>query len=135
MLQRRGPDPAAWQWGQMHFNLAEHPFAGAVDAATRARINVGPVPKDGSEFTTNQSAPSASDLRQMSGASVRLVLDVGNWDNSRAVNHPGQTGDPASPHYRDLAAMWRKGEYFPLAYSRAAVEEATERIIQMLPVD
>ncbi len=135
MLQRRGPDPAAWQWGQMHFNLAEHPFAGAVDAATRARINVGPVPKDGSEFTTNQSAPRASDLRQMNGASVRLVLDVGNWDNSRAVNHPGQSGDPASPHYRDLAAMWRKGEYFPLAYSRAAVEEATERIIQMLPVD
>jgi penicillin amidase len=45
------------------------------------------------------------------------------------VNTPGQSGDPASPHYRDLAPLWVQGQYFPLLYSRAAVErEATERI-------
>jgi penicillin amidase len=66
---------------------------------------------------------------------VRLVVDVGNWDNSRAVNHPGQSGDPDSTHYRDLAPLWSSGEYFPLAYTRKAVEAATERVIMLVPIE
>ena len=49
------------------------------------------------------------------------------------MNTPGQSGDPSDPHYRDLAAMWRDGEYFPLAYSRAAVERVAQRRIKLLP--
>jgi penicillin amidase len=69
----------------------------------------------------------------MTGPSARLVVDVGNWDNSRAVNHPGQSGDPDNAHYRDLAPMWRAGEYFPLLYSREAVEGAAEKRILLAP--
>jgi penicillin amidase len=63
-----------------------------------------------------------------------VVVDVGNWDNSRAVNAPGQSGDPDSPHYRDLADMWLKGDYFPLLYSRAKVVESTRQRIRLQPV-
>ena len=133
MEKLQGPEPAFWQWGKFHFNLNEHPFAPIVDDAMRARINVGPIAKNGSEFTPSQSLTRVTDFRQMNGPSVRVVLDVGNWDNSRAVNHPGQSGDPESPHYRDLAALWSEGKYFPLLYSRKAVLRATERVIQLLP--
>jgi penicillin amidase len=133
MEKLQGPEPAFWQWGKFHFNLNEHPFAPIVDDAMRARINVGPIAKNGSEFTPSQSLTRATDFRQMNGPSVRIVLDVGNWDNSRAVNHPGQSGDPESPHYRDLAPLWSEGKYFPLLYSRNAVERATERVIRLLP--
>ena len=133
MEKLQGPEPALWQWGKLHFNLNEHPFAPAVEDAMRVRINVGPIAKNGSEFTPSQSLPRASDLRQMNGPSVRLVVDVGNWDNSRAVNHPGQSGDPERPHYRDLAPLWRDGRYFRLAYTRKAVDEVTERIIYLVP--
>jgi penicillin amidase len=129
----QGPEPSTWQWGKLHQNVNEHPFAAAVDDAMRARINVGPIATNGSEHTPNQSLPRAKDFRQMVGPSVRVVVDVGNWDNSRAVNHPGQSGDPASPHYRDLAPLWVEGRYFPLLYTRKAVEGATERVIRMLP--
>jgi penicillin amidase len=60
-------------------------------------------------------------------------MDVGNWDNSRAVNHPGQSGDPESPHYGDLAPLWQRGEYFPLLYTRQAVEKVTEQRIRLTP--
>ena len=133
MEKLQGPEPAMWQWGKLHFNLSEHPFAPAVEDAMRARINVGPIAKNGSEYTPNQSLPRTTDFRQMNGPSVRLVVDVGKWDNSRAVNHPGQSGDPESPHYRDLAPLWRDGRYFPLAYTRKAVESVTERVILLLP--
>ena len=65
------------------------------------------------------------------GASVRLVMDVGDWDNSRCINAPGQSGDPRSPHYADLAPLWAKGEYVPLLYSREAVDAATETLITL----
>ncbi|MBL0141660.1 MAG: penicillin acylase family protein [Betaproteobacteria bacterium] len=133
MVKLQGPEPSLWQWGKFHFNLNEHPFAPAVDDAMRVRINVGPFAKGGSEFTPSQSLPRVTDFRQMNGPSVRLVVDVGNWDNSRAVNHPGQSGDPDSPHYRDLAPLWREGRYFPLVYTRKAVEAATEKVILLVP--
>jgi penicillin amidase len=62
-----------------------------------------------------------------------MVLDVGGWDNSLVVNTPGQSGDPESPHYRDLFPLWVSGQYAPLVYSRAAVEAATERVITLTP--
>jgi penicillin amidase len=133
MEKLEGAEPAQWQWGKLHYNLSEHPLAGAVDDATRVRLNVGPIAKNGSEFTPSQSLPRPSDFRQMNGPSVRLVMDVGNWDNSRAVNHPGQSGDPDGPHYRDLAGLWRSGRYFQLAYSRKAVDRVTERVIHLVP--
>lgn len=133
MEKVQGPEPSMWQWGKLHHNLNEHPFAAIVDDATRARINVGPIAKNGSEHTPSQSLTRATDFRQMNGPSVRVVVDVGNWDNSRAVNHPGQSGDPASPHYRDLAPLWSTGQYFPLLYSRKAVERATEQVIRLVP--
>jgi penicillin G amidase len=74
-----------------------------------------------------------SDFRCTSGASVRLVMDVGDWDNSVCINVPGQSGDPTSPHYSDLASLWARGAYVPLLYSRARVEEATVASVRLVP--
>ena len=133
MEELQGIDAKQWNWGKLQYNLSEHPFAAIVDDPTRAKINVGPTEKNGSAFVPNLSGYRVSDFRQMGGPSVRVVVDVGNWDNSRAVNYPGQSGDPHSPHYRDLAQMWRNGRYFPLLYSRKAVENATEKRIKLVP--
>ena len=128
-----GPDPAAWRWGDLQHSLFEHPLAPIVDDATRARLNVGPFPRGGDENTVNASGFRTTDFQHTSGPSFRMVLDVGNWDASLAVNTPGQSGDPDDPHYRDLAGQWRDGAYFPLLYSRASVERNAEKRILLLP--
>ena len=128
-----GSDPAQWQWGKLHHALITHPFSAAVDGPTRAKLNVGPFPKQGGGSTPNMSSYDPRDFRQVAGPSFRVVVDVGNWDNSRAVNTPGQSGDPDSPHYRDLTRLWLKGEYFPLLYSRQRVEAETVRRIILQP--
>ncbi|WP_050477474.1 penicillin acylase family protein [Herbaspirillum rhizosphaerae] len=133
MVKLQGDDASKWQWGKLHHNLMEHPLAGVVDDATRARLNVGPLPKHGGAYSPNQSTYRPSDFRQTNGPSFRVVVDVGNWDKSVAVNSPGQSGDPDSPHYRDLADKWLNGEYFPLLYSRKAVEKATTQRIVLEP--
>ena len=128
-----GTDPKLWQWGKLHHALMAHPFAAAVNEATRAKLNVGPFAKQGSASTPNVSSYDPRDFRQTGGPSFRVVVDVGNWDNSRAINTPGQSGDPDSPHYRDLANMWLKGEYFPLLYTRKRVEAETVHRIFLQP--
>jgi penicillin amidase len=134
MERLQGIDAKQWKWGKLQYNLSEHPFSAIVDDAVRAKINVGPIEKNGSPFVPSQSTYRVSDFRQMNGPSVRVVVDVGNWDNSRAVNHPGQSGDPDSPHYRDLAPMWLNGQYFPLLFTRKAVEKDTEKTIKLVPL-
>lgn len=128
-----GPDPAGWRWDKLHHTLFSHPLGAATDAATRSRLDVGPFPKAGGGDTVNLSSHDPGDFRQIGGPSFRVVIDVGDWDNSRAMNTPGQSGDPASPHYRDLAPMWLKGEYFPLLYSKAKVEAAAVKRIDLVP--
>ncbi|AIY42764.1 Penicillin acylase (Penicillin amidase) [Collimonas arenae] len=135
MEKLQGSDPTQWQWGKLHHNLMEHPLAAAADEATREKLNVGSMSTHGGAYSPNQSTYRSSDFQQTNGPSFRVVVDVGNWDNSRAVNSPGQSGDPDSPHYRDLADKWLKGEYFPLLYSRAAVEKATVERIRLQPLN
>jgi penicillin amidase len=128
-----GVNGKGWQWGALHQLLPEHPLTEAVGRDVRAKLQPGPFPLGGSAFTPNQSMYRASDFRVTQGPSFRMVLDVGNWDNSRAMNFPGQSGDPDDPHYRDLAQMWLAGEYFPMLYSRAEVEKATRRRVELTP--
>jgi penicillin amidase len=132
--QRLGPDPSKWQWGQLHHAVFEHPLAGrAADDAARRRLTVGSWSIGGSSFTPMATTYRVSDYQLTGGASFRMVTDVGNWDASVAINTPGQSGDPASPHYRDLAPLWVEGKYFPLAYSRQAVEKATRTRLELTP--
>jgi penicillin amidase len=125
MEKLEGTDPSQWQWGKLHHSLPEHPLLDAVDGDMRARLQPGPFPVSGDPYTPNASSYRLNDFQLTGGPSFRMVLDVGGWDNSRAVNYPGQSGDSSNPHYRDLAQMWLTGEYFPLLYTRDAVEKAT----------
>ncbi len=133
MKTLEGPDAAQWTWGKLHHNFSEHPLSPLVDEAGKKLLNVGPLETGGSAYTVNASSYRARDFQQTSGPSVRMVLDVGNWDNSRAINYPGESGDPYSAHYRDLATKWVEGAYFPLLYSRQAVEKQTEKHIRLIP--
>ncbi len=130
---RLGADPAAWRWGDLHQARFEHPLSPLVAEGERERLAVGPTPMSGTMLSPLAATWRASDYRVVAGGSFRMVLDVGEWDNSRVVNTPGQSGDPASPHYRDLFPLWAKGEYVPLVYSRPAVEAATETVIALTP--
>ncbi|MBW8727308.1 MAG: penicillin acylase family protein [Inquilinus limosus] len=131
--RRLGNDPSAWRWGDLHQGYFEHP-ASAVAPDRRAELDVGPLPKGGSSSTVMHAAYRPDDFRVTHGASVRIVMDVGDWDRSTCINSPGQSGDPRSPHYRDLAPLWARGEQVPLLYSRAAVEGAAEQRIKLLPM-
>ncbi|HRJ68880.1 MAG TPA: penicillin acylase family protein [Beijerinckiaceae bacterium] len=130
---RMGKDTAQWQWGRLHHGYFEHVVSRLLPESGRGRFDVGPLPKGGSASTPMHTGYRPSDFRILHGASVRLAIDVGGWDNSLCLNAPGQSGDPKSPHYRDLAPLWAGGRYVPLLYSRSEVDKATIRRIVLEP--
>ncbi len=130
---RMGADPSNWGWGRLHHAYFEHALSFRGEAMARLSPDIGPFPHGGSASTPMHTGYRPSDFRTIMGASVRMVVDVGNWDGSVWINAPGQSGDPRSPHYRDLAPIWACGEYVPMLYSKEAVVAATERRITLVP--
>lgn len=106
-----------------------------LDDAAHAQVGVGPLPRGGGggAFTVNASSYHPDGFWQAHSPSLRVALDAGNWGNSLAINTPGQSGNPSSPHYRDLATSWSEGKCFPLLYRRQAVGKAARQVIQPVP--
>ena len=130
--KRLGADQAGWKYGQPALKHAWllHPLGPAVEAGLRDRLDVGPLPRGGSAHTVNSTSDSDN---QGTGASFRVIADTSDWDRSVGTNVPGQSGDPASPHYRDLFEPWAEGRYFPVSYARAKVEAVAEAKTLLLP--
>lgn len=128
-----GPDPQGWAWGKLHHAYFQHPLAFLMPEETAKAWSIGPVPHAGSAVTPMHTGYRGTDFRTMMGSSFRLVVDLADLDRSVTINTPGQSGDPNSPHYRDLFAKWAAGDYVPLPYSAAAVEAALERKLVCKP--
>lgn len=128
-VARMGADPAAWRWGTLHRMRFTHPLEAS---GGEPAWSAGPFTMGGSN-TTVMNAGYRSDLMMSHGASIRLVIDVGDWDRSRCINAPGQSGVPGDAHHGDLAATWAAGEYVPLSYSAKAVAAITRAVVRLEP--
>ena len=96
---RMGADMSGWAWGRLHHGYFEHALSGLA-GSDRHNLDVGPLPKGGSGSTPMHAGYRPGDFRVIAGASVRIVMDVGDWDRSVCINAPGQSGDPRSPTNR-----------------------------------
>ena len=118
-----GTDMGAWQYGKGHYSHFTHPLQNL----TEKNLNIGPLARGGASNTLNANR---GDGRQVAGATFRIITDTADWDATLATNAPGQSGDPASPHYDSLFKDWNQGNYFPLYYSRPKIESVvSERLI------
>jgi penicillin amidase len=115
-----------WQYGQPRYKhaLVRHPLSAAVHDTLRARLDVGPAPRGGNAYTV---LAAGAGNNQTAGASFRLLVDTYDWDRAVGMNVPGQSGNPDSPHYRDLFALWARNDVFPVYYSRGLIEQHARR--------
>jgi penicillin amidase len=123
ITKRYGADTTAWRWGKVHVAELRHPLARSFD--------LPPVSRAGDANTV--FATGGANYRQTAGASYREVIDLGNFDNSVAINVPGQSAQPGSEYYDNLLELWGSDKYFPLVYSRARVEAETKHVLHLTP--
>jgi hypothetical protein len=92
--------------------LFSHPLA--ISNAARRRFNVGPIKP-----------------RPDSHGPFAIGSNPLDWDRSRVLNAPGQSGSPDSPHFGDFAKRWATGEPVELAFTDAAVQAAAESTLTL----
>jgi penicillin G amidase len=125
------PEASRQRWGALHSVTFRHPLA-SLSPAHASAFNLGPLERPGDANTPNNTRYDEQ-FRQIHGATYRHLFDLADWDRGLATSAPGQSGQPASPHYADLLPLWGRGEYFPLVYSRARVDEAAANRLRLLP--
>lgn len=80
-------------------------------------FSIGPFSSGGDAATINMGFYRLSNPYQhVVGPSLRMVIDVGNWEDSRFILPSGQSGHPFSPHYRDQIDLWRRVDYIRVAH-------------------
>jgi penicillin amidase len=130
-----GPDVSRWAWGRVRPLTMQHPLG--TRKALRRIFNLGPVPWGGDHTTPAQAAvfPLEPAANPAYVATMRLVIDVGNWEASRFVLPGGQSGNPLSRHYGDQFPLWQRGEGIPIAWSAAAIEQTTRHTLRLVPAE
>jgi len=123
ITRRLGPNGTSKRWGDLHVAELKHPVSPAFDLPPLAR---------GGDANTVMATGGAN-YRQTAGASYREIIDLADFDNSVAINVPGQSAQPESEHYADLLPLWGAGDYFPLAFTRKKVEEVTAHVLILEP--
>ena len=105
-----GPDRNDWRHGRVHASDLPHVMTSAFDLPTVER-------------------PGGFGAVNATGANFRRIIDLADLDRSVASNSPGQSAQPGSPFYDNLVENLGNGQYFPLLYTRGAVEKgATHRL-------
>jgi penicillin G amidase len=116
-----GPDWDKWQYGQNKYKhaLIRHPLSAAISAAWREKTDLGPLPRGGYSFTPGANAYGDNNT---TGASLRIVVDTGDWEKTLGINNPGQSGNIESPFYRNLFPLWANDAFFQVPFEKSHVK-------------
>jgi penicillin amidase len=110
-----GDDLKKWAWGRVHKSMIKHPLGSVLPF-----LNLGPYPYAGDDFTIHAGWWNRENPYEMiSGAAVRIVVDMSDLSTMTLMSPPGQSGHFLSPHYGDLAETWSKGGQVPANYTSA----------------
>ncbi len=110
LRQRLGENISKWSWGTLHslafkHPLGQHPFL-------RRAFNLGPFRVGGSGTTINATGYILKEpYDTVWGPAARLIVDLGNPDNSLSVISTGQSGQPLDNHYRDQIELYLGNRY------------------------
>jgi penicillin G amidase len=133
--QRFGADMAAWRWGEAHPAYMAHAVFQDVPALSWL-FNIS-IPTGGDPTTLDvghyrvhaRERPFAN----VHAASYRGLFDLADLDRSRWINATGQSGHPLSPHYRDLARLWQRGDLVAMDRDPAGYRDGATGILQLTP--
>jgi penicillin amidase len=110
----QGRDVRKWQYGRYHKLLVPHPVGHHLPLVSKY-FDLGPVPLGGSATTVKKAETI---MGYLIGPSMRMAMDVGDWDRSVISLVAGQSGHVLSRHYKDQWEAYLAGRAFAWPYRR-----------------
>jgi penicillin amidase len=134
LRELRGPGIDGWGWGHVRPLVFRH-RVGASGRLLAAVFDRGPFPHGGDTTTIPQASVPPLDPtgNPVAVASLRMVVEAGDWSRARWVLAGGQSGNPVSPHYDDQLDVWRRGGGIPIPWTEAEVAAATRDELRLYP--
>jgi penicillin amidase len=138
---KMGADPSRWRWGTIH-TVSLAPIGGQTGLTLPKPSDpqyANGWPRPGAWGTVDPAA-EVLDLQNYSytdGPVIRFVaeLDPQKGPHARNVMPGGEIFDPSSPHYGDMAELWRKNQAFDLAYQPVDVAASAKKELAQNHVD
>lgn len=130
-----GTNPDNWRWGDLHrAEFANAPFGQSGIAPLEWIFNRGGFEVDGGRSIVNATGWSPSNgYEVVTLPSMRMIVDLADFDRSVTINTTGQSGHTFHEHYMDLAPLWANEELLPMHWTRGAVEDDSEGILILRP--
>jgi penicillin amidase len=124
LSKRDGDDPAKWRWGALHqLSLQNQTFGRSGIGLIEWLFNAPPVDTAGGKDTVNATGWDAPDGYAVDWVpSMRMIVNLGDLDNSRWVNLTGVSGHAFTDHYYDQTELWRTGQMFPMRWNRDTIQ-------------
>ncbi|KJK56472.1 penicillin acylase family protein [Saccharothrix sp. ST-888] len=132
LTAQMGKDISTWNWGRLHSLTLKEQTLGTDDSSIASGLvhkllNRGPYQLSGGSAAVNASGWNAAAGYQVDWIpSMRMVVDLSDFNASRWINVGGASGHAFHANYNDQTALWAKGELLPWAWSADAVEKATK---------
>ncbi|MFD3924351.1 penicillin acylase family protein [Streptomyces sp. NPDC058595] len=135
LTAKLGKDVSTWSWGRLHQLTLENQTLGTEGPGiVRTLLNRGPWNLGGGEAAVNATGwNAAGGYEVMWVPSMRMVVNVGDWDKSRWINLTGASGHAYSANYTDQTDKWAKGELLDWSFTSRAVEESTGDTLTLAP--
>jgi penicillin amidase len=133
-----GANREEWAWGKLHTaTFVSNPLGASGINLIENMVNRGPVETSGGGEIVNATSWAADrgSFEVGSLPSMRMIVDLSDFDNSRTIHTTGQSGHPFSPHYGDMIDPWRNIENKPMLFSREAVELGTANRLILNPAE
>lgn len=128
-----GKDPQSWAWGELHTLTLAHSVMTNFPLADRV-FNRGPFPTAGGSNIVNATSWDANQSYEVSWLpSMRMIVDLGNLNNSLVIHTTGQSGHTGHPHYIDMVDLWRNIQYRPMHWQLDDIQADAEGHLQLLP--
>ena len=131
-----GEDRDLWRWGSLHTaTFVTNPLGLSGIDLIENMVNRGPVETGGGFEIVNATGWSGQDddYEVRSLPSMRMIVDLSDFDSSLSIHTTGQSGHPFSDHYGDMIELWRNIDYHPVPFTRDAVEAASETRLVLNP--
>ena len=128
-------DVDEWSWGRLHtVTLRNQTLGTSGTKPVEALFNRGPYEVGGGPAVVNaMSYDTTKGYTVTSAPTMRMVVNLGNLDQSRWVNQSGVSGHAFHANYADQTELWAGNRTWPFVASRAAVEARTEQRLELLP--
>lgn len=131
-----GKDPAKWpRWGELHTVTFRNGTLGESGIGLIENLfNRGPFETGGGKSIVNATGWDVGVSFEVDWLpSMRMIVDLGNLDNSVTVHTTGQSGHAYHPHYIDMTPLWVNIEYYAMLWNEQAITSSAEGHLILTP--